>query len=415
MSLKRIATPTGIPAVVVIEGAKFQRRSLCRLIRAAGAEHVAEAVDIRDAKRVLDADPARHWLVAADPDLCGADAVAALKALAAERALAGTLLLTQRRGSGLDELREQVTQQGLHCVAVLRKPVSAEEVGTLLMQCRDVQQAARASERRTRTLSKDELSECLRAGSVRARFQPKLDLESGRPVSCEAAPYVNHPRYGVLHAAAFDQALAQLGAQRVLTASLLRDAAELVRSLRERKLAARVAVKIGADMLSESGDAASLDAYVRTLGVTPADLAFEIAAGSKPPRATALSDNLARLKMRGYALAIDAAPPAPLDESMCSHFSEIKLHLPDPASRREPVAKHFSAALGIARSHGMKVCAVGVGTEADLSDTRRAGFVLAQGELFAPPMSVEETLSWLAREEKARTFADLALERHQVS
>jgi EAL domain-containing protein (putative c-di-GMP-specific phosphodiesterase class I) len=228
---------------------------------------------------------------------------------------------------------------------------------------------------------------------------------------------VNHPRYGVLHAAAFAQALAQLGGQRVMTASLLRDAAQLVRSLRERGLGARVAVKIGADMLSESGDAASLDAYVRTLGVTPADLAFEIAAGSKPSPSTALGDNLARLKVRGYALAIDATVPVGLDEPMCAHFSEIKLHLAEAASRREPgmVAKHFSAALGMARSRGMAACAVGVSSEADLADTRRAGFAFGQGEYFAPAMSADDALSWLAREDQARSFAALALERHQAS
>jgi EAL domain-containing protein (putative c-di-GMP-specific phosphodiesterase class I) len=385
-------------------------------MRAAGAEVVAEAVDARDARRVLTAEPSRCWLMVADPDLLGSDGLPVLRGLATGFPVAGTLLLTNRRGTGLDEMRDQAKQAGLNCIAVLRKPVSAEEMGTLLMQSRSLQPALREIEQRMRTLSKEELSECLRAGSVRARFQPKLDLESGRPVGCAAAPYVTHARYGVLHAAAFERALAQLGAQRVMTASLLRDAAELVRSLRERGLGARVAAKIGADMLFEPGDAASLDAYVRTLGVTPADLAFEIAAGSGAPRATTLDDNLARLKVRGYALAIDASAPLDLDDPALLHFSEIKLHLPHAQAQREPgmVAKHFSAMLGMARSQGMASCAVGVSSEADLADTRRAGFDLGQGELFAPAMNAEETLTWLAREEKARRFAGFESQQHQA-
>ncbi|RPI42387.1 MAG: EAL domain-containing protein, partial [Betaproteobacteria bacterium] len=298
MSLKKMQSSSEIPAVLVIESAKFQRRSLCRLIRAAGADRVAEAIGIKDAERVLAKDTASHWLVVADPELIGNDGIPALKALADAFPVVGTLLLSHRRANLLGELRGQAERHGLDFIAVLRKPVSAEEMGTLLLQTRRLQIPGRSADTRMRILGKEELSECLRAGGLRARFQPKVDLDTGCPVGCEAAPFVNHAN-GVLSFASFSQALKQLNAQRVMTASLLRDAAELVGLLRERSLGAKVAVKLGADMLSEAGDAASLDAYVRTLGIAPSDLAFEVTDGTKAASSFTFDDNLARLKVRG--------------------------------------------------------------------------------------------------------------------
>jgi len=105
-------------------------------------------------------------------------------------------------------------------------------------------------------------------------------------------------------------------------------------------------------MLSEAGDAASLDAYVRTLGVTPADFSFEIAASQHAFPPVHLDDNLARLKVRGYSLAIDVcACASALAESAYAHFAEIKLRLPNAAAEREPgtVAKELSGLLAMAR------------------------------------------------------------------
>ena len=69
--------------------------------------------------------------------------------------------------------------------------LGAEQAGTLL---RGLGQPAGAPTG-VPSLSRDELNECLRSGRVRARFEPKIDLQSGRPVACEAISYVAHARH----------------------------------------------------------------------------------------------------------------------------------------------------------------------------------------------------------------------------
>jgi len=404
----------GMPALLVIEQQKYPRRAMCRLLRAAGASHVMEATDIEAARRLLGEHPMYAWIAFADPDLIAPDGLEALKDLAASHEATSILLLSQRRAQAIPELVARAEAMKLPLIAALRKPFSAEEIGTLL---RDLAQTPTATATpRASILTSDELSECLRAGRMRARFQPKLDLASGRPVGCEALPYVTHARHGDVPAARFSQAMAQLGAQRVMTASVLRDAANLVRSLRAAGLKTTVSVNLVPDVLSEPGDASSLDAYVRTLGIAPTDLALEIGTSAEALASPTFAENLARLKVRGYALAIDDAPGAvDLGDSTHAHFSELKLSWAALAKRKDDpeISKTVAATVTTARKYGMTTCAVGLETSADLDQVRRAGVELGQGDLFAASLAAEETLNWVAREEHARSFADHASPKRQ--
>jgi EAL domain-containing protein (putative c-di-GMP-specific phosphodiesterase class I) len=405
MAFKR--TPhaaSAIPAILVIEPNKFERRCLCRLLRAAGAERVAEAADIEAGRRLLSMRRSLTWMAVIDPDHLGNDALDMLRDLAAEQLLVTTLLLTQRRAPAADELSSRARMCGLPLLAALRKPVSAEEAGTWLRKL--AHGASGRSE--LPTLSKDELNECLRTGRVRARFEPMIDLETGRPVACEAISFVSHARYGEVPAAGYRHAVAQLGAQRVMTASVLREAAALVRSLRAKDLGAKVSVNLGVEVLSEPGDANALDSYVRTLGVAPADLALEIDAGRQAVASSHLADNLARLKLRGYSLALDE-PAATLEvgSPVHAHFSELKLSWTAiDGETQTPGRPSFAATITSARRQGMAICAVGVRTAADLHRARQAGIELGQGELFAASMPAAETLLWIEREERNRSFAE---------
>jgi EAL domain-containing protein (putative c-di-GMP-specific phosphodiesterase class I) len=404
-SKKSMQSKPGALGVLVIESTKFQRRSLCRLIRAAGADHVAEAVDIADAARVLGRGRYPEWIVVADPDLMPEPAFASLKALTEQYPVAGALLLTNRKGV-FDELRMRAREAELRLIDVLRKPISAEEMGTLLRQFALASNNAVA---RPQAISREELSECLRSGAVRARFMPRIDLDTGHPACCEAIPYIAHPTFGAVPAERFSHAVAQLGAQRVMTASVLRDAAELVRQLRDWDLDAAVAVGIGIEVLSESSDAASLDAYVRTLGITSSDLSLEVSAGSDVVTDHIVADNLARLKLRGYRLVLrEDSNVAALTDPVYAHFSEIKLRRgrsPQQAADAQQ-ADRIASLLSAAGKHGMAACAVDVQPGADLGVLRRDGFDFAQGEYFVSPMSIEETLHWIARVVKSRHYGN---------
>lgn len=414
MSPRKTPRPAAeTPAVLVIEPSKFERRSLCRLMRAAGADRVAEAIDIGSAGRMLAVRRWPQWLLVADPDRLGSDGLTALRALATEHPVTAVLLLTQHRPPATDTLRAAALRCGLPVLAVVHKPISAEQAGTLLRGL--MPDATRSGARPV--LSRDELNQCLRNGQLCVRFEPKMDLVSGRPLACEAIAYVSHEIHGEVPAAGFAHAMTQLGAQRVMTASVLREAAALVRALRAKNLGANVAINLGFEVLCEPGDPMALDAYVRTLGIAPADLILELD-GGRHADAVTLAENLARLKLSGYALALDRpATVLALDHPAHAHFSELKLDwsLVSGAAPTASARSNVSALIAAAHKHAMSACALGVRTAAELHQVRQAGFDTAQGALFAAAMPAAEAALWMEREERYRSFAECAEQENQAS
>jgi EAL domain-containing protein (putative c-di-GMP-specific phosphodiesterase class I) len=389
-----------MPALLVIEARRFQRRALCRLMRAAGADKVVDAIDVSAACRVLSETENSSWIVAADPDAAGIGGLRGLAAIAAAATDIAFLLLTNRRAGGLDELRGEAGHYGLKLTAALRLPVSAEELGTLFRRLPRV--AITAPE-----LTKDELGECLRVGRLQSRFQPIVELASGRPAGCKASAFVTHMRYGEMPAASFARAMGQLGAQRVMAASLLRDAAKLVRTAHDKGLDVTVSVNIATEVLAESGDSASLENYVRTLGIVPSDLALELNEIPGPHASPHLAVNLRNLRNRGYSLAIEEGrAPLTIDETLRAHFSQVKLARAGIArsSRDAEAAKSIASTVDAAHRFGMIACAVGLETLVELDHARSIGIDLGQGSVFAELMSADEMLAWIEREQDTRSF-----------
>ena len=398
-STKNLQLQGNAPAVLVIDGNKFQRRCLTRLMRAAGADRVTEAVDVNAALGVLLKRAEPRWLLVADPDRLEDPELHALRGLALQHPAVRFLLLTERRHPAAAELQTRASRIGLPLAAAVRKPLSAEETGMMLRRIAALEDDAP----NIPALSEEELNECLRAGRLRARFQPQIDLQTGAPVACEAFSYLLHPRHGEIAAAGLGFAAAKLGAQRMLTASLLREASGLVRMQRERKIDAKVGVDMTFEMLSEPSDANALDAYVRTLGIAPHDLALELQPGRQRFSAPEVSDNLARLKLRGYALVLVLEQGVALGVPALPHFSQLKLRW---KGMQAPVDHELlERALGAAHDEGMNVCALDLDTASDLEQARDAGFNLGQGTSIAAPMTAEEAAAWMEREQRQLQFA----------
>jgi len=399
-----------MPTLLVIERQRFPRRALCRLLRAAGADKVVDAVDLQAASRVIAEHEASSWMIVADPDAFGEDGMRALAGLCSPEYAIVFLLLCTRRGEDLERLRSEAKTHGMNLLAALRKPVSVEEIGSLFRRLPSSMRAPLGERRHL--LSKEELGECLRLGRLKARFQPKIDLATGRPTSCEAVPFVTHLHYGDIPPSSYASAMSQLGAQRVMTASVLRDAAKFVRAMRDKGLLGTVSVNLSSEVLSEPGDAATLDAYVRTLGITPGDLTLEIGKCPTLRSPPHFAENLARLKMRGYALAMDeSAAGARIDHPTHTHFAEIKLGRPLLAKLGADVeiTKSIAATVRTAHRFGMVACAVGLETVGELEQARDVGIDLGQGALFADCLPAEEALAWMQSEERARTYRQIEL------
>jgi EAL domain-containing protein (putative c-di-GMP-specific phosphodiesterase class I) len=416
MTLKKASSSSSrLPRFLVVEKKKFNRRAMCRLIRAAGAEGVFEATDIWSANRLLGERHEHDWILIADPDTLGENGLELIKPLATEHPHARFILVCPRKPPKLAELHRDALARGLPVCKVMQKPVSVEEMVTVFSQL--MESAAPNNARRMPVLSADDLNECLRSGRLHTRFQPKVNIESGRPSGCEAVAFIDHPRHGPVRVTELGAAATKHSGQRVITAAVLRDAAKMVRLIRAQKLDTKVSVSLSTDVLSEAGDATSLDSYVRTLGVMPSDLAFEITATPEVLQDGCVRSNLARLKVRGYSLVLcDSLASGVLEDPAGAHFSELKVNWANAASGRDAAKgmEHVEATIADARKHAIPACAAGLMAQTDLTQVRRLGFKYGQGEVFTAPLASEEALAWLGQHARAVSPAERTARLHRA-
>lgn len=401
-------TTLAAPFVVVVDPQRHQRRALCRLLRGIGAREVVDAPDAQGALTRVAAKPDVAWIVTADLDTVNMAPDLFLRALAAEAPAARLLLLTNRRGQALDAIRELVRDGPVTLLALLRKPPSAEEVGTVLTRDLVAPRPAPNTIPASRRLTAADFTECLREGRMRTYFEPRVALDSGRPVGFEASARIMHPTFGILAPRYFEAALEQAGAQRAVTASLLRDAASLVRTLQADGIKVPVSIRLTADAFSDLGDAATLEAYIHSLAITPAELAFEITPGTVLLEGTAAANNLRRLASAGFVLVIDDYGPhsPPLEQLLHIPFAELKFaDAVFATASDQPAASNFGpGAVTAARRRGLITTAVGIETPTQLERLRTLCVDRGQGGLFAPAMRSQEALAWMLGEKRQRHF-----------
>ncbi len=114
---------------------------------------------------------------------------------------------------------------------------------------------------------------------------------------------------------------------------------------------------------------------------------------------------------------MDASPgPIHTDQRTHAHCSEIKLGhaLVSKMDTDSESAKVVASVVRSAHRFGMSTCALGLETVADLDRARVLGIDLGQGTVFSDSLPAAETLAWVEREERARSFKPVARARQRV-
>lgn len=419
MATNPLRSEPALPPVLVVEPQAFPRRTLKRVLRALGVAGLMDCADADAAVAALEGARPRDWIVLCDAEVAAENDWALPRRISTAFPNVRMALLGARRPDELAALERAGTQQGHEFLAVLRKPVSAEELRTLLYRASAPPAAACAThapiEPEPRVLTAEEVTESLRAEWLHAYFQPRVSLANGRTVGCEALARILHPAMGELLPARFLGAIDAVDGQRTLAAHMLEKAGLLMRALRAAAMPLTTSINVSADCLSEPGDGAKLAAYAGALGLRPNELVIEITQQAVLTASVVMLDNLAKLKLLGYALSIDDFGTAgtSLEALLRLPCAEIKLDRSLVTRLALAPDAALANALGEARRSGLVICAEAIETPAELEAMRALGADFAQGRLFAPPMPAADLLAWLRqfgvrpRARQAESFASL--------
>jgi diguanylate cyclase (GGDEF)-like protein len=245
----------------------------------------------------------------------------------------------------------------------------------------------------------------LRGDELVLHYHPKVDLGTGAVAGVEALVRWRHPERGVVPPMDFVPYAEQTGLIGPLTDRVLELALSQCAAWRAAGLELRVAVNVSARNLLDGRLPSTVERLLRRTGVPPAWLELEItesAVMTDPARAEGVLQALAAL---GVGLSIDDFGTGYSSLAYLSRLPVDEMKI-DRAfvSRIEEDGRDLAiveSSIALARRLGMRAVAEGVESEGMRRRLLAAGCDLAQGFLFARPLSAADLVAWLAARDGA--------------
>jgi diguanylate cyclase (GGDEF)-like protein/PAS domain S-box-containing protein len=255
----------------------------------------------------------------------------------------------------------------------------------------------RHSVRRLTMLS--ELRGAISRDEVALRYQPQVNLQSGRCESAEALLRWSHAMFGDVSPAEFVTLAESTDLIRPLTDWVLRQSLADCLAWRRRGLDLRVAVNLSARALQDSTLPRRLEALLAEYGVPPDQLELEITESSMlidPERAKVIVRDLLGV---GVSISIDDYGTG---FSSLGYLRDLRVQaLKLDRSFVMDVDTHdhnrviVESTVHMAHALGLSVVAEGVETERQCEYLRRVGYDLGQGFWFTRALAADDCFRWV--------------------
>lgn len=338
---------------------------------------------------VRDFKPAMILLDLAMPDH---DGVEILRFLADAHCEAGIVLVSGFDARVLNAAERFGRELGLRMLGSLQKPIRLEDLEAVLRSGRHGSSGAPTLAEMRGALEREELL---------VHWQPRVSLPSGALMGFEALVRWQHPTRGLVMPDAFVPAFE--------AADLIAPLTEMVATTALRQsgrwvcdgLVSSVAVNLSARLLRERSYTDQLHEWVKTAGVDPAQVTFEITESTAMEDPVCVTEVLSRLRLKGYRVALDdfGTGHSSLVTLHRMPFSELKVDKSfvfelGRVSESEVIVR---SVIGLAHNLGLEVCAEGVETHAAWAMLCELGSDFAQGYWISRPIPAEEIPHWTER------------------
>jgi EAL domain-containing protein (putative c-di-GMP-specific phosphodiesterase class I) len=237
------------------------------------------------------------------------------------------------------------------------------------------------------------------AGQFEPYFQPVVELATGRVVGAEALARWRHPGYGLLGPELFLPPLASAGYMDELSWIMFALTAMEAGAWRAKGLRLTVSVNVSATSLADPNYADAVTQIVQGHALDPAQMILELTETEAILNLAVALENLTRLRMRGFGLAIDdyGVGFSSMQELSRMPFTEVKIDrsFVASASTSEKHRMMVEHTINIAHQLGLKTVAEGVETKSEYKLLADLGCRRVQGYYVAKPMDSAEFLRWV--------------------
>ncbi len=293
-------------------------------------------------------------------------------------------------------------------------PADAKNVETLLSQAdramfaakqqgrntvRFFAEIAQREEDRKALYIQNRLATAIREGRIRTWFQPIVDAQTRRVVSCEALARWHDETYGWVSPATFVPMAENLGLIREMGQQVWKQAIESLHRWRERGLDMRISVNVSRRQLFTPTFTADLLEDLDRLAIPVSVVDLEITESVAMEDAEHTERRLAELSEAGFGIAIDDFGTGYSSLSQLHDMPASKIKIDVSFVRRaqtEQGSQLIQAVVKISSAFGLQTVAEGVESEDIARVLTGQGVTLLQGYHFGKPMSAEDFERYLA-------------------
>lgn len=353
----------------------------------------------------------RDWApthLAIDMVMPGVDGIELLAGLASRQRTEPIIISGTSSGKAVLAARRYARDNGLQIAGVLRRPLQAGALQELLAQAPALAPAqsltpaaAQATAGPEASPSADLLDLAIKRGALSVAYQPKFGCETGRLVGFEALARWHDPSFGQVSPAQF----VPLAERHGLIAALTERVVEVVIpwfARLEHRDDLTIAVNISPRMAGDSAAVERLAELCRRVHVDPDRVILEIAESSVRRDDAQFLGQLARLRLRGFQLAVDdfADGLVTLRSLAKLLFTEIKIDrsVVMAAQTSAEARATVQSVLGFGRHAGLRTTAEGVEDAATMALLRDLGADFAQGYHLGMPLAPEDAARLLTQQ-----------------
>jgi EAL domain-containing protein (putative c-di-GMP-specific phosphodiesterase class I)/AmiR/NasT family two-component response regulator len=386
---------------LVVEDSAVQRAHLVELVKSLSFGTVLEACNGVDALRVLESvETESVYLVLTDLDMPVMDGIELIRHLT-EFQLAKNVIVTSARDPRLLETIEKMGSDDprLHLLGTVVKPVKLDDLIIALSRAGQITRQNSSKPNRS-PFRFDEFEAALMREQFIPFFQPKISMASGLVNGVEALARWQHPEHGLLSPIHFIPRIEGTSLMAPLTFSIVD---QVMRQLaiwhRAGLTSITVSINLSAENLADPAFIGRLVGLTNAYGVAPESLIWEVTETMVMSNLSQCLANLARLRLKGYGLAMDdyGIGYSSMQQLSRCPFSELKIDrfFVNGASERPHRRAILESLIEMGHRLGITTVAEGVETLPDWTLLQELGCDFAQGYLIAKPMAPVELPNWI--------------------
>ena len=384
---------------LIVDDDQDQRYLVGRTLTGMGSARVNEASSGEQALAVLDRLGPAVDVIIADLQMPKMDGMELVRRIGERKLPVAVILVSACDSVLLGSAATMARAYGVNVIGTIEKPATQESFLAVLGRFRHPSLAAKVEPDVIFAPTTSEVLTGLSAGQFEPYFQGVVELTTGNVVGAEALARWQHPTRGVLGPETFLPPLTSAGYLDELSWIMLSLSAMEGGLWRRAELNTTVSVNVSATSLADPNYADAVTQIVTGHGLEPEAMTLELTETEAILNGAYALENLTRLRMKGFGLAIDdyGVGYSSMEILTRMPFTEIKIDrsFVTKATTDPKYRLMIEHTISVAREMGLKTVAEGVESSAEYDLLVSLGCDRVQGYLVSRPADGSGFLRWM--------------------